>query len=179
MGRRNTNTTTTPSRNVVRNAVQRSKFFNCQQFKLLPMRLLLLYLTILVGLTSCKKDKLDINSFWQCNQSQNLDTPAISNKLSGSWTWTKQSCSEAGKTKSADRNIKVTFDNNHTFSVTENSNSLTQGTWKLTQVDGNSWGLDISSPGEYLSGRILFCDNDVLFNDSYRDGCDNLFTKIN
>jgi len=143
------------------------------------MRLILLFLAIFAGLTSCKKDKLDINSFWQCNQSQNLDTTAISNKLSGSWTWTKQSCFGAGKVKAADRNIKVTFANNHTFSVTENSNFITQGTWKLTQVDGNSWGLDISSPSEFLYGRLLFCDNQVLFNDSYIDGCDNLFTKSN
>lgn len=141
------------------------------------MRILLLCLTIFVGLTSCKKDRLDINSFWQCNLSQKLDTTAISSKLTGSWTWSKQSCSDEGETKSADRNIKVTFNINHTFSVTENSNSLTQGTWKLTQVDGTSWGLDISSPSKYLYGRILFCVNQVLFNASYRDGCDNLFNR--
>lgn len=141
------------------------------------MRLLLLCLTILVGLISCKKDKLDINSFWQCNQSQNLDTTAISNKLLGSWTWAKQSCFWAGKIKIADKNIKVTFKGDHTFSVIESSNVLSQGTWKLMQVDGTSTGLDLSTPNEFLYGRILFCDNQILFNDSYRDGCDNLFNK--
>ncbi len=140
------------------------------------MRLALLCLTIFAGLTSCKKDKLNINSFWQCNQSQNLDTIAISTKLIGSWTWSKQSCF---KTKSADRNIKVTFKSDRTFSVNENSNVFTQGTWKLMQVDGTSSGLDLSAPSEFLYGRILFCDNQVLFNDSYRDGCDNLFNKSN
>ena len=122
---------------------------------------------------------MEITSFWKCNQSKNLDNTAISNKLSGSWAWNKQSCFDAGKTKSANRNIKVTFKTDHTFSVNENSNVLTQGTWKLIQVDGTSWGLDLSTPSEFLSGRILFCDDQVLFNDSYRDGCDNLFYKSN
>lgn len=143
------------------------------------MRLALLCLTIFAGMTSCKKDKLDISSIWQCNKSQNLDTTAISNKIIGSWTWIKQSCFWTGKTKPADRNIKVTFKNNHTFFAIESSNLLTQGTWKLMEVDGTSSELDLSTPNELLYGRILFCDNQVLFNDSYRDGCDNLFNKSN
>lgn len=143
------------------------------------MRLIILLLIIFSELVSCKKEKLDINHFWQCSMSQNLDSEAISNKLVGSWTWTKQSCFWTNITKSADRNIKVSFNSNATFSVYENSNTLTQGTWKLKQVDGNFVGLDLSSASEYLYGRILFCNNQVLFNDSYRDGCDHLFIKIN
>ena len=144
------------------------------------MRLTLLCLTIVAGLISCKKEKLDINSFWQCNQSQNLDTTAISSKLFGSWNWSKQICGDgAGKVKNADKNIKVTFRTDRSFSLDENATSLTRGTWKLKQVDGKSWGLDLSSTSEYLYGRILFCNNQVLFNDSYIDGCDNLFTKSN
>ena len=144
------------------------------------MRLAFLCLTIIAGLISCKKEKLDINYYWQCNQSQNLDTTAISLKLFGSWKWSKQVCGDgAGEVKNADKNIKVTFRTDRTFSVEENAISLTQGTWKLIKVDGNSWGLDMSSPSEYLYGRILFCSNEILFNERYIDGCDNLFNKSN
>jgi hypothetical protein len=144
------------------------------------MRHILFFLIIVTFLTACKKDKLDIGSFWNCNQSQNLDTTTISSKLFGSWRWGKQVCGNgAGKTKTADKNIKVTFKTDRTFSVNENATLLTQGTWKLVKVDGNSWVLDLSSASEYLYGRILFCDYRVLFNDSYRDGCDNLFDKTN
>lgn len=144
------------------------------------MRLIIVLVTILAGLSACKKDKLDISSFWGCNQSQNLDTIVISSKLIGSWDWSKQACGDgAGKTRTADKNIKLTFRTDRTFSVNENAAILTQGTWKLVQVDGNSWSLGLSSASEYLNGRILFCDNQALFNDSYRDGCDNLFNKSN
>ena len=144
------------------------------------MRLALLCLTIIAGLISCKKEKLDIISFWQCNQSQNLDSTAISSKLLGSWIWSKQVCGDgAGKLKDADKNIKVTFRTDRTFSVDENATSLTQGTWKLAKVDSISWELNLSSQSEYLYGYILFCNNQVLFNESYIDGCDNLFTKSN
>jgi len=144
------------------------------------MRITFLCLVIFAGITSCKKDTLDISSYWQCNKSQNLDSAAISGKLIGTWTWSKQFCGLGGATESANKNITVTFSNNHTFTVNENSNILTQGTWKLIP-GGNvdSWQLDMSSPSEYLYGMILFCDNQVLFNNSYIDGCDNLFNGAN
>ena len=134
---------------------------------------------LIIGLLSCKKDKLDINSYWQCNQSQNLDSARISAKIAGIWVWSKQSCSGSGKTKQADRNISVVFNADHTFIVNENAAVLTQGTWNIVQVDGSSCGLNLSSSSEFLFGRILFCENQVLFNDSYRDGCDNLFIRTN
>ena len=143
------------------------------------MRLVLFCLTILAGLVSCKKDYVDINSFWQCSKSMNLDTGEISNKLIGSWTLSEQACGDYGEFKKVYKNIKVTFNNDYSFSVKENFDTRSQGTWKLKQLDGNSWGLDLSSTTEYLNGRILFCDSRLLFNDSYRDACDNLFKKGN
>jgi hypothetical protein len=144
------------------------------------MRFTLFFLTISIVLSACKKDKLDIGSFWDCSKSQSLDTIAISSKLFGSWNWSKQVCGEgAGKTRAADKEIKVTFKTDRTFSVNESATLLAQGTWKLVQVDATSWGLELSSSSAYLNGRILFCDNQVLFNDSYRDGCDNLFNRSN
>ena len=166
------------SRALFYNLVQRPAIFGCQQINPI-MRLALICLTIVAGLISCKKEKLDINSFWFCHQSLNLDSAQVTSRLAGSWIWAKQSCFWTGVTISADKNVKLTFKTDQTFSVTEESNMLTQGTWKLKQVDGSSWGLDISSPSEYLFGRILFCGNQVLFNDSYIDGCDNLFKKNN
>ena len=141
------------------------------------MRLSLIGLFIVATLASCKKEKLDINSYWVCNKSLNLDSVAISGKIIGLWVWTKQSCFEAGETKAANKNINVTFKPDHTFVVNENTNILSQGTWKLVLLDNNQWGFAVPSLSDYLYGRILFCGNEVLFNNSYIDGCDNLFTK--
>jgi hypothetical protein len=143
------------------------------------MRIILFCLAIIAGLSACKKEQLDLKLFWECNQSQHLDSLAISGKLVGSWKWSKQSCFWTGQTTSADKNLQVTFKNDKSFSISENAGILSQGIWKIVKLDVSSWGLDLSSPSEYLYGRILFCSNQVLFNDSYRDGCDNLFDRIN
>lgn len=99
-------------------------------------------------------------------------------KLVGSWILTKQSCFWSGKTDLAGRSVKSTFNSDYTFSVIEDSTTLSQGTWKLSLVEDNAWELDLTDPSEFLYGYILFCDDQVLFYASYRDGCNNFFNKI-
>lgn len=126
---------------------------------------------------SCKKEKIDINSFMQCHNVQHLDSTGIFNKITGSWHWVKQYCSGSKNATGADKTVTVTFNANATFNVLENSLIIAQGTWRLKMADINLWGLDITTQSNYLYGRILFCDNQVLFNNSYIDGCDNLFNR--
>jgi len=143
------------------------------------MRLLFIILTLASILTSCKKEKINVNDFLQCSKSQNLDSTAIANKLTGNWRWEKQSCYWTAQTKKADKDVKVIFNTSRTFTVSQNDIIIAQGTWRLKIVDSNMYGLDLSQFSEYLNGCILFCNNEILFNDSYRDGCDNLFGKSN
>jgi len=145
--------------------------------QILPFIFLNIIMSII--LTSCKKETIDVNSFWNCNNSQGLDSLATANKLSSSWLWSKQYCDNGMGTKKADKNIKIIFNSIGTFSILENSISISQGTWKLKKVEDNLYALNLSQPSKYLYGRILFCDNQVLFSNSYLDGCDNLFTKSN
>ena len=104
---------------------------------------------------------------------------AIINKLSGSWIWKTYACGDNGKIHPADKTVKLTFSTNGTFTVNENTSMVTQGTWKIKPEDGTLYGLDLSQSSTYLFGRMLFCGNELLFNDSYVDGCDYLFTKSN
>ncbi len=142
------------------------------------MKYLIFFLLVCSLSFSCKKD-MDLDSFWSCNSAQNLDSTAISNKIQGPWKWIKQACCGDSKFKPADKNIKVIFNPNSTFTVSENSTIVTQGNWRLVIVDATMWGLDLSSSNSYLYGRILFCDNKVLFNDSHLDGGDFVFEKTN
>lgn len=137
------------------------------------------FLMLIVFLCACDKNKQGFNTFWRCGQTQFPDSTFISANLIGSWVWNQQYCFWTNDVKQANKYVKVTFNQDQTFSLKEGPNTVSQGTWKLILVDVNAWGLDLSSPVEYLDGRILFCKDQVLFNDSYIDGCDNKFNKSN
>jgi len=158
--------------------MQHSAYISCQH-TIPAMKFIFFTLIVSLLVFSCKKDNIDVASFWQCHSSQNLDSAAISIKITGSWKWKTQYCFWIDKTTKADKKIKVPFNSNAIFTVVENSSIITQGNWRLKIVDIGSWRLDLTSPSIYLNGRILFCTKQILFNNSYIDGCDNLFEKAN
>ena len=133
---------------------------------------------------SCKKDKsseIDWKAIKECNNAMHLDTTAVASNLVGKWqlkAWYCGFCTEPG-THNPDKTVIISFTSARLFTVTENSTIVTQGNWYIGKVDTNNWGLQTSSPSRYLFGYILFCDNQVMFSDSYIDGADNLFDKVN
>ncbi|HUM47355.1 MAG TPA: hypothetical protein PLD84_10525 [Chitinophagales bacterium] len=122
---------------------------------------------------------IDVQSFLECNEALHLDSAKIANKLIGKWelkSWYCGECSNPG-THNSDKVIFATFTSAGDFSVTEDSIIVSEGKWNL--VGSNTWRLQSDSSLNHLYGMILFCNNEVLFNDSYTDGTDNLFERIN
>jgi len=79
--------------------------------------------------------------------------------------------------------ISVTFTSSGTYTFIENS-TVTQGNWKIQMIGMNYFGVDstlfetvIDKPIYYLSGLVLPCGNQLMLDDSYGDGCSNLFQK--
>ncbi len=145
----------------------------------------LIFATSLIWLNeSCKKDnadsdsvKIDMKGLWECNEDQNYDSTKLAAKLVGNWQWFIYSCYWSGTTNKADKDVRVTFTSYGTFWVKENSVIVTQGSWALKDEDSGILGLQLDTPSQYLYGRILLCDDQLLFNHSYIDGCDNFFVR--
>ncbi|MGI6048624.1 MAG: hypothetical protein ACOYEG_11595 [Petrimonas sp.] len=137
---------------------------------------------ILISLLSfsCSKDsseQIDIVQLYNCHKSQKYDSTKLASKLIGTWKWTTYSAEIPGTIK-ADKNVFLNLTKEGEFTVTENSVVVTRGNWKLKVADIDLFALDLNNPSTYLYGRILLCENLVLFNNSYIDGGDNLFVRI-
>ena len=128
---------------------------------------------------SCSKDKLvqiDTKQLWNCYKSQNYDSTKLASKLIGTWKWSKYYAEIPGTNK-ANKDVFLNLTKEGAFTVTENSVVITQGNWNLRVVDFENFELDLNKPSTYFYGRILLCENQVLFNNSYIDGSDNLFVR--
>ena len=141
------------------------------------MKRVLLSVSILLVLLACKKHSSDdtIKINWPCDLIE--DSLTISSYFDGSWKWVYYECNN-DQVNEADKDIKVTFNSNGTYSIQENSAVIDQGNWQLKSADTGLWTLNISSTVSYLKGWVSFCDNLVLFADGYEDGCSNYFEKI-
>lgn len=143
-------------------------------------------------LTSCRRDDdtagvvtrdIDMQAFWECHNSQPNDAAALTATLtSGKWLWLQTSCYgfKEQTITPADKTTIITFSASGTFTITENDVAR-NGTWKLvpSHPNDNKWELETDIALPYFHGYILSCENDLMFSNSYVDGCDNLFTKTN
>lgn len=127
----------------------------------------------------CSKDKLDqidTKQLWDCYKSQNYDSTKLASNLIGTWKWTEY-YAEIPRTNKANKDVFLNLTKTGTYTVTENSVVITQGNWNLRVVDFDNYELELNKPSTYLYGRIVLCENQVLFNNSYIDGSDNLFVR--
>ncbi len=141
----------------------------------------LLLMAVCFATPSCKKSSsvtTGTQDIYTCYISQHLTKDGLAAKLVGTWNWTSRTCEVVGTT-AADKIITVSFASDGTYVLSLNKTLLATGDWKLKLVDGEFYGLDIINMSEYLSGRIVVCGDQLLFNDSYRDGCDHSFERIN
>jgi hypothetical protein len=145
------------------------------------MRFPLLLITSLV-IFSCGKSKEPAPAaFLKCHQSQRLDSAAIATKLVGQWSLSSRFCYKTTTVNPLAMLVKVDFTANGSFSVSEKGSVITQGNWKLKSLalGTDMWELELTFPSDFLQGRILFCKNEVLFNNTYinGEGCDAVFFK--
>lgn len=142
------------------------------------MKSILLLSAICLIVFACDKNGSDNQLLWQCSDNKNLDSTATATAIVGSWRLIQQRLGSTGKVVMAEKVVVATFNADATFTVRENSSVTTQGNWKLLMFSNNMWALDLTSQSNYLYGAISFCNDKVLFTDSFVDGNDNLFEKL-
>jgi len=148
------------------------------------MKSIVYLLLIGLGLSgiNCKKrliKKIDIQHYYDCHQAQNLDSLGLSKKILGTWKWNKISCLEVHeKGRRADKDVVVKFTSDGNYILKEESKTIAQGKWSLVIVD-RMLGLALEQPSNYLQGKVLVCEDEILFHGSYIDVCDHLFKREN
>lgn len=122
-----------------------------------------------------------LDSMLQCYGKRAWDSTSIHDALVGKWQWEYINCyfnPEDGNSEDF-KNLSVEFKQNDSLEVKVN-NQLTQiSSWQVTRLNDGYFKLTVNPIVLQLPGRVLICDNRVLFYDSYTDGCNNYFKKQN
>lgn len=154
--------------------------------------ILFLVLSISVLPTSCEKPytadlsirekpPITLDSMLQCHGHNNWDSATIRNTLLGKWQWEYIRCYWTPESANGTdyKNLTIEFKQNDSVEVKVNNQILQISSWKIAQLNDGFSKLVVNPMVVQLPGKILFCGGHVLFYDSYTDGCDNYFKKIN
>ncbi|MBX2967114.1 MAG: hypothetical protein KF845_13290 [Cyclobacteriaceae bacterium] len=153
-----------------------------QQNRLLT---LLISTLILVG-QGCDDNQnpmYDYQTIWKCHYENNWSYETTRNKIIGLWEWKYIKC--CGETTKPYQNgteskgLKIEFNADGTGIVMD-KDAIKEFSWDI-EVLVNENGLyefQTTPAISQLYGRLLFCDNVMMCNNSYRDGADNFLVKV-
>jgi hypothetical protein len=154
---------------------------------------LLLVLSVLLQmiLLSCKEEENtaeDYAAIWKCQQENNYDEATTRRNIVGNWQWKYSAGGHVSSTppkdteSSKDLKIKFNEDGSGTIMAKDTSGSFIwtielKDSWTVGLKENQLYGFQTVPFISQLSGRLLFCDNLMMGNDSYIDGVDNVFQK--
>ena len=130
----------------------------------------------------CKKKSVEepvpLSEIPECHATENLDSSAIVNRLTGNWKLTYRFCGWSGEASLDTLVVIARLKSNHTYTVAENGTTVSQGNWAIKKANYNLWMFEMADYNTYLQGYIQLCQNQLLVENIYVDGCNNLFKKI-
>ena len=139
--------------------------------------------TISILLASCDKAENQPESqinYWDCHHKMIWDEITTKETLIGEWEWEYIACywNPEDANDHDFKGMTIEFKSDNTLSLKENGQITETSNWKVVDGDAELFELEVDPFIGQIRGRILFCEKSVEFNDSYIDGCDNYFRKI-
>ena len=149
----------------------------------LKQHLIFGYLILPLILLSCSKEEAPVvqSPIGNCSEQVPLDSVQTSNALIGEWEWIFIDCfwwypEQANGEKY--QGLSVIFRADSTLEVVEKRQVTQTAHWEIVDGYNGFLALEVDPPVEQLHGLIRrYCNDVVLFNDSYVDGCDNFFRR--
>ena len=139
---------------------------------------------------SCKKTEdteepiqqnppVSLESMLQCNGQRSWDSASIHDALIGKWQWEFIICYFNPEDANGQdyKNLSIEFTQNDSLEVKINNQISQVSSWYVTRLSDGYFKLTVNPIVFQLPGRVLICDDRVLFYDSYTDGCNNYFKK--
>ena len=118
---------------------------------------------------------------WECHTQTIWHEETVFNALVGKWKWfytQSYGLEETGRNTESENTV-IEFQKDSVINVIVDGKLEASTNWGVTLTDPPLFGLTTGTIiSQLLYGRILFCDDLVEFNDSYIDGDDNYFKRI-
>ncbi len=148
-------------------------------------KFILAFLSTLIFL-GCNDDDIDqrpmsITEISNCYKQQEWNENIITEELMGKWQWfyTENFWSPDKGRNTENEKLIVEFNSDSTVKVQINNEFHDSTRWIVVPLTNSDlYVLELEKPIQQLYGQILFCENILMFFDSYRDGTDNYFIKF-
>jgi len=147
------------------------------------MKLLLSTVITIIFLCACNNNDipegfLDIQTFHACDTELDLDSLEVINRLIGEWQWEFMRCySSPDEVFVIDTEYRVKLNPDMTMEIREQGEKTIYKNWNLRP--GFKYLLDVDTfTNDGFHGQLHFCNDQMVFANSYIDACDMHMRRI-
>lgn len=150
-------------------------------------RLVLLFVIVVMACKESEELPYSIPELVNCYNKNTWTQNSLRAALFGTWRWKFVTCGagDCGKLRSSDleQGLQLVLDAENKYFVYRYQSLVLEGEWDIlvSAVHGffemNTTPSISFSTYVTTSGRLVLCENELLFNQSYVDGPDNLFIR--
>ncbi len=133
---------------------------------------------------SCDKNEIadppfSLGEMWICYNDSVWNDSKIRNELIGTWQWEYVSCFwRPDQAKNViDSNLTIDFKIDSFLVIKQFDQIIQTSRWEIVDGDADLFSIKDEPSSNLLFGRILICDDKLIFNGSYIDICDNYFRR--
>ena len=142
-------------------------------------------LLLSLALFGCEKQKTphppkSLEDMHSCQHNKEWSTKSLRDSLVGKWRWlyTQNFWAPEAAHYTTNQELFIRFRSDSLLHVTAQGDTLHTTKWQVILNRNDSYELGLQEPHQYLYGNILICEDLLLFNNSYVDGSDNFFERI-
>lgn len=119
-------------------------------------------------------------SMFECHGREVWDIENVSATLTGTWEWVTMTCLSHPIDAFCNSLSKpvLTLRADHTLVYVRDKQTTITSTWDVISSNGTSFSLHTDPTVSGLSGPMYFCDEILMFNLSFADGCDQYYRKL-
>ena len=136
--------------------------------------------------TQCHRDMYTHQMLWDCHTQTSLTMDSTERLLVGSWHWIDGDCNifnfGVPSQRVFDPHVSLHFDSDQTYVMRRANQLVRAGTWTLSKPpNGELYLLDATEPEHsrlLVTGFILFCEDRLEINGSYRGDCDQFYRRV-
>jgi len=148
-------------------------------------RLLLFSLLLTIALFSCEKQNnpqppLSLEDMHSCHQKKDWHAELLRDSLLGEWRWlyTQNFWAPEAAHYTTNQEVFISFRPDSLLHIVVREDTLHTTKWQVSLRRTNMYQLVLEEPHQYLHGDIVLCEDLLLFNNSYVDGSDNFFERV-
>ncbi len=115
-----------------------------------------------------------------CHNENEWTKAKVNEAITGKWIWTLGVCPIYNEQNEqlVEEHLTLHFFGKDLLEIIHYEQVIQKSNWRIQERANGTYTIQIRPSIASISGRVLFCQGEMIFNGSYNSRCDNYFSRV-